>query len=200
MFYRVIKVIVKALYLVLFNIRFEGDPVYKPGEPLLICGNHYTMLDPVTIAVVYPGPIRFIGKTELSQGRFMKWLLTKLGVIFIDRKANDLGALRTSVAALRDGSTVGIFPEGTRVKSIDPANMKQGISLIALRAKTDVQCVHIEGRYGFRQKLVVSFKPVLRCSDYEALPAQEARLKMTADIFNRIYGTDFPADAFEKAE
>jgi len=200
MFYRVMKAIVKALYFILFNIRFEGEPCYTPGEPLMICANHYTMLDPVTIAVMYPGQIRFIGKAELSRNRFLRWFLTRLGIIFIDRKANDLRALRESMNALKDGAVVGIFPEGTRVKAIDPANIKQGVSLMALRAKTDIQCVRIRGEYGFRKRLVVEFKPPIHCADYEALPAQEARLQLTADIFNRIYDTDFPVEAFVRAD
>lgn len=181
-----------------FKFEVVNLPEIDPNKKLIVCANHFSMRDILAIATAYPYKLHFVAKKELKKLKIISWIFEKLGVIFIDRSANDIDAMRKIMAVLKEDQMIGIFPEGTRVKSIDPKNMKVGVGFISYRAKSDVLCAQIQTDYKFRKPLNVVFRDIIKYENYAEMEAKDARIKMAADIFNSIYQTNYSVEEFEK--
>ncbi|GMA15773.1 1-acyl-sn-glycerol-3-phosphate acyltransferase [Deinococcus metallilatus] len=121
------------------------EHVPPPGTPLIVAGNHRTNLDPFLIARSLPPGrhLQFMAKKELFVP-VIGHIIRAGGSFPVDRQANDLGAVRTSLRILQAGGTLGIFPEGTR----GGGEMQGGVALLALKGKAPVLPVGLsrEGR------------------------------------------------------
>jgi 1-acyl-sn-glycerol-3-phosphate acyltransferase len=84
-----------------------------PGHGLLVTCNHVSWLDIVALNAVQP--LRMVAKREIRTWPLIGPLATRAGTLYVDRER--LSALPDAVTALtealRSGSTVGVFPEGT---------------------------------------------------------------------------------------
>lgn len=193
--YSVLTFLVKIFLHLYYDYKVVNPPKKTPGR-LLICANHTSMRDPFVMAASVPFRMNFVGKKELARFGLISKFLKSLGVIYIDRQANDLETLRTIIKRLDEDIPVMIFPEGTRVETVDPKNMKMGTGFLALKANSDVLVATIESDYGFRKPLTVRFHPLLEVEDYVKLGPRKGRTQLSVDIFNTIYGTTFREDEF----
>ena len=92
----------------------RGDTRFAPqGVPVLVVSNHVSWLDVFALGAVQP--LRLVGKSEVREWALVGVLARRVGTLFIDRER--LSALPGTVAeladALRAGSAVAAFPEGT---------------------------------------------------------------------------------------
>lgn len=111
-----------------FGLRFEvyGQPRFTPsdgvahgrgsrptGPGVLVVSNHSSWLDVLALNAVQP--LRLVAKREIRDWTFVGALASRAGTIYVDRER--LLTLPTMIAeltgALRTGSAVGVFPEGT---------------------------------------------------------------------------------------
>jgi len=69
---------------------------------------------------------------------------------------------------LKEGKTLGIFPEGTRSRSGHMLPLLGGASLMALRAGVDVVPVYIDGNYKPFTKMIVRVGKPIDTSDLRA--------------------------------
>jgi 1-acyl-sn-glycerol-3-phosphate acyltransferase len=86
----------------------ENVPKTGPG---LLVSNHISHFDPPFLMAKFPRVVHFMADKPLVDlpifGRMLRW-----GHVFaIDRTKNDRGALKTTLARLKAGNLVGIFPE-----------------------------------------------------------------------------------------
>ncbi|MDN8940728.1 lysophospholipid acyltransferase family protein, partial [Staphylococcus aureus] len=79
--------------------------------------------DPVFLAIIFSSKIKFMGKKELFENKFLAVFLRSIGVFPIDREGRDLKSLKNSIKLLKDGKVLGIFPEGTRTHNINRKNV-----------------------------------------------------------------------------
>jgi 1-acyl-sn-glycerol-3-phosphate acyltransferase len=88
----------------------DGGSVVING---LIVANHVSFLDVLAIAAI--APARFVAKSEVLAAPAFGAVADRLGVIGIVRESlRELpGTVERVAAALRDGSAVAVFPEGT---------------------------------------------------------------------------------------
>ena len=164
--YQVLKVIVSPIYRLLFNVQVKGKENVPKEGGVLLCPNHISALDVISIGVVCPRQITCIAKKELFAIPVLGWLIKALGAVKIDRGGGDVGALKTAVKAIGDGKTVVIFPQGHRYPGVNIATtpVRGGAGLIAYHAKSDVipVCINIKkGKYGlFRKTEIIYGKPI----------------------------------------
>lgn len=124
----------------LYRIRIIGAE-NEPAEPgFIVASNHSSGTDPVLIGAAMKNQICFMGKKELFGIPIVGSFLKSLGGYPIDRKGNDIGALKTTVALLKSGKSIGIFPQGTRHPGVNPrgTEVKSGVALIASRSGADI--------------------------------------------------------------
>lgn len=196
MLYQILRFFLNIYLHVWFNMRVEGVPLAPAQTPMIICANHLSMRDIAVLACTYPEHLHFVAKQELSKNWFLRKLILHLGGVFIDREGNDLDAIRKIMENLKEKKKVAIFPEGTRVRQVNPKNMKTGVAFIAMRAKSNVLCVHIDTEYKFRKPLIVRYQPVLMVEAYQKEGLREGRKSLTKDIFNGIHDTQYALEDF----
>lgn len=130
---------------------------------VLTC-NHYSNLDVVILGVSLGKKIRYLAKKELFKNKFMGWYVKKLGGFPVDRENPDISAFKFGVNALKEGHVLGIFPEGTRNKGADDAelqDLKSGAITFASKTGTKIVPVMIYRRARFlRKNYIVIGEPI----------------------------------------
>lgn len=160
--YRFIAGLYWLIAKVLYGVRIEGRENIPTDVNCVMMGNHQTMFDPFLLAACVPDrEIRFMGKKELWENKVLAWLFNKVHGFPVDRGNMDMNAVRTALNVLKEGKTLGIFPEGTRSKVGHMLPLLGGASLMALRAGVVVVPVYIDGNFKPFTKMVVRVgKPI----------------------------------------
>jgi len=128
----------KCLRLLGVDLVEQGTP--RPGAKLLVA-NHISWLDILAINAVVPA--RFVSKSEVRRWPLFGWLATAAGTLYIQRERprDALRVMHQMAAALQEGQTLAVFPEGTTADghALLPfhANLLQG----AIATATPVQPV-----------------------------------------------------------
>ncbi|NLV88584.1 MAG: 1-acyl-sn-glycerol-3-phosphate acyltransferase [Tissierellia bacterium] len=187
-FYNFIKAIATAVFKIIYRINVYGKGNIPKQGNLIICSNHIHNFDPIIIALVYPRQISWMAKKQLFKYKIPAFFLSKLGAFPVDRDEADLSTFKKSLNVLKNHGVLGIFPEGTRVKTIDLENAKPGVGLIALRSKANVLPVFIEGNYKPFSRINVYFGGIIDLSQYhDKRVSKEDYLLVSKDILKSIY-------------
>ena len=132
----------------LFFMRYEGLEKIPKDTPCILMGNHQTILDPLVLALcARDREIHFMGKKELFEKPLLGKIFRMVHSFPVDRGNMDMNAVRTALGVLKDGDTLGIFPEGTRSRTGHMLPLLGGASMIALRSRCVILPVYIDGRY-----------------------------------------------------
>lgn len=161
---------VMALYVVLaklvFFMRFYGRENIPRDGNYIIMANHVCMLDALTLAMCnLRREIHFMGKKELFNNKFMAWVWTQVHAFPVDRGNMDMGAMRTAMKVLKEGETLGIFPEGTRSRTGEMLPLLSGASVLALRSGVPVIPVYIAGKYRPFRRMRIMVGPAVELTD-----------------------------------
>ena len=187
MFYNVVVAILRVLFFPFYRIRVHGKENIPQKPDIIVCANHWSNMDPLFLALSLPIKFNFMAKKELFEIPVLRNILKLAGVFPIDRQGNDLKALRHAIGLIKDNKTLGIFPEGTRVKKISRDNMHDGVGFIALKAKADILPIEIVTNYKLFSRVDIYVKSPISIENYSDLKNKEA-MKMICDlIFDDIY-------------
>ena len=190
---------------VLYFVKIEGKENIPKGRNCVMMGNHQHIFDPLMLALCVPDrEIHFMGKKELWNNKVLAWAFTKVHGFPVDRGNMDMGAIRTAMNVLKEGNTLGIFPEGTRSKTGHMLPLLGGAAMMALRSKCDVIPVYIDGNYKpFRRMVVRVGKPVemqdLLAGRVTKEACEELNHRIEAEFARLSGGKSLPAPA-EQAE
>jgi 1-acyl-sn-glycerol-3-phosphate acyltransferase len=103
-----------------------------PDEPCLIIANHQSTWETLAFLVLFPD-VAIIAKQELLTIPIFSWFLRKSPMILIDRESGSKAVRKMideSQAALAQGRSVLIFPEGSRKLASEPIEFKRGVELL----------------------------------------------------------------------
>ena len=125
-----------------------GKEHLDPKRPTIYICNHQSTLDaPVLFKSLWPVPFRYVSKHTLKYVPVTGWYLIAGGYIFINR-SNRRAAVQTLDAAalrIRAGTSIVVFPEGTRSETGAILPFKKGPFALAVKAKVAICPVTIEG-------------------------------------------------------
>jgi 1-acyl-sn-glycerol-3-phosphate acyltransferase len=94
-------------------VRIHGrDQVPRKG-PVIYIGNHIGIMDGPLMVIFARQAVHALTKVEMFTGRLGR-LLRGAGQVPLDRFNPDPAAVKTCLRVLRDGHSVGVFPEGRR--------------------------------------------------------------------------------------
>jgi 1-acyl-sn-glycerol-3-phosphate acyltransferase len=99
-------------------------------EPALYAAKHQSMFETVELALMLDGPA-IVMKAELARIPVWGWATKRYGVIAINRAGSATAMrqmMREAQAALADGRSVLLFPEGTRVRPGEQPALKAGFA------------------------------------------------------------------------
>ncbi len=117
------------------------------AAPFIVIGNHNSWLDPIAMCYrIHGQQLRFLGKKELVKTKLGRVILEDLGIIAVDRHNSDMEAMRSCLRVLRDGQSLGIFPEGTRHHEGVMQQIESGTAMIAMRSRVPVIPVYFDGK------------------------------------------------------
>lgn len=132
----------RVLALLMFTrFKIEGKEHLNFDGPCVVCINHQSYMDIIYMYPVIPHYFKFIGKKELRS-----WLMIgpffKKGMDISVNRANAMEARKSldeAMAALREGISVAIFPEGEiPVDTPQLKRFKNGAFKMALETQTAV--------------------------------------------------------------
>lgn len=170
MFYTAGLKILGFLARFLFRIRIEGAERVPKTGPVLLLSNHRSVCDPLFLAMGCCRKIRYMAKAELFEehGRLARRLLFGLGAFPVKRGTGDLKSLREALALLKNGSVVGIFPQGKCAPDSELFHAMPGAAFLALRSGAAIlpACIRCEGRVRPGKRVWVRFgEPLFFLSD-----------------------------------
>jgi 1-acyl-sn-glycerol-3-phosphate acyltransferase len=123
---------------------YGRERVPKTGG-LVYAVNHMHWIDIPLVGVLSPRNIDFVAKVEAVRvpgvGRFLEWH----GTIAVRRGESDRVAVRKMLESARNGRVVGLFVEGTRLKTGRPGTAQPGAAMVAIQAGVPVIPMAIYG-------------------------------------------------------
>lgn len=153
------------------NFEVRGrENVPAEGAAIVAC-NHVFDLDSQYLGVaLLPRHIHYMAKQELLQKPVVGTLLKKMHVYPVNRDNPGPGFIKHTLAILKQGGLVGIFPEGTR--SVGGGALKSGAVRIALKAGVPIIPTWYAGPTQWklllrRPKATISFGPMIRLDQYK---------------------------------
>lgn len=161
-FFKKLHFFERVLYRRLFPYRLHGCLKKYEQGPLIIVGNHYSVLDVIYPCLITDRPIHFMAKSELWDGKLMRWFTTKCECIPVKRDGSDVQAVKTAIRYLKNGEVVNIFPEGTRNRSYDDfLPFKSGAAALSIKTRTPIlPVVQIKKVKMFKKTDVVYGEPI----------------------------------------
>lgn len=112
---------------IFYPTKVVGRKNLPKEKPVIYTCNHYTLKDPVLLAIYLRKRIRFLAKKELFSCFLSRWFLKGLGAYPVDRGKADRHAMKFCLDTLHKKRILGIFPEGTRAKGADGTEMIDGV-------------------------------------------------------------------------
>ena len=186
MFYRFARFLMKIVFKIRYKLVVHGN-TNLPETPLVICANHINLWDPILLAIIFDRPIRFMAKKELFENKILGFLLYKFGAFPVDRENVNVKTIKDAIKLVKNNEVLGIFPEGTRVKTVSEENMKTGVAMIASRADADVIPVFIKSDYKFRSTVEVFIREKIAISNFDDVSKDIKNKEITKAIYKNIY-------------
>ena len=144
-FYRFARAVVLSVCKVVFRVRVVGADRVPTSGAYIVAPSHRSIFDIPFAAFITRGPIRFLAKDDLFANPLAAKFLDALGAVKVERGTADRGALRVLEAALREGSPVAIFPEGTRKQGAEIAELFDGAAFLSVKLGVPIVPVGIGG-------------------------------------------------------
>ena len=114
-------------WLVGIHTRVEGAP---SPQPALYAAKHQAMFETLELALMLDAPV-LVMKAELARIPIWGWATRRYGVIVVDRAGAGQTMrqmMREARAALDEGRSIVIFPEGTRVRPGESPPLRAGFA------------------------------------------------------------------------
>ncbi len=127
-------------------VGLEGVAV---DRPFVIASNHQSWFDIFLLAAALPGSLRFVAKKELARVPLLGRAMRHAGHIFIDRQNRQaaFGAYDEAAAAIREGISAVVFPEGTRSRTGELLPFKKGPFVLAIAAGVPLVPAYCAGTF-----------------------------------------------------
>lgn len=185
----VVYKLLMPIYGIFYRLRYRPTIIGSENIPkkgaFIICGNHKHTRDQMNVMIVTRRIIHYMAKEEYFEGNFA-WFFRLAGCIKVDRRIHDEEAKRIALNYLNNGKAVGIFPEGTRNKTlgtpeeVDLLPFKYGAVSLAKKSNALIVPFGISGEYtGKKGNLVCRIGKPFSVSDMEL---EDANKKLREEI------------------
>lgn len=130
-----------------YMVDLEGVEHVDASRAYVIVSNHQSLFDIVMLLGLLPIQFRFVSRKEIFRIPFLGWAMRFARYIELDRTRlrDAMATLSKSTSVLSDGTSVVVFPEGTRSKDGRIQRFRKGPFQLALNARVPVLPVTIVG-------------------------------------------------------
>jgi 1-acyl-sn-glycerol-3-phosphate acyltransferase len=132
-----------------------------PDGPVVFASNHESALDIWVHLATLPRSFRFIAKKELFELPIFGWYMRIGGHVPVDRhnRTQAVASLRHAAELVRGGTSVVVYPEGTRSRDGRIHPFKKGPFVVALEAGVPIVPVAISGTGAITPKAAIAVYP-----------------------------------------
>jgi 1-acyl-sn-glycerol-3-phosphate acyltransferase len=143
------------------KIEVQGQGHIPGGKPVVFACNHASQFDILIMHEALPVQFRFVVKKELFEIPLFGFALHHAGYIPIDRSGGKaaLHSVQEAAERVKKGTSVVIFPEGTRSPYGRLMPFKMGGILIAIKAGCPIVPVAISGSHKVLPKGSIRVRP-----------------------------------------
>jgi 1-acyl-sn-glycerol-3-phosphate acyltransferase len=175
------------------RVRVEGRENIDPSQTYIFVGNHASQTDIWTFQGYIPHDFRWIAKKELFTIPIFGAAMRAVGFISIDRSRGRqaVKSLNDAAARIGEGTSVLIFPEGTRSPDGHLHPFKTGAIMLAIKAGVPVVPVGFNRTYQVLPKgrllarggdVVLRIGHPLPTKDFKAKDKQALALKLQQQV------------------
>jgi 1-acyl-sn-glycerol-3-phosphate acyltransferase len=131
----------------LIRVEVHCSPELEPGKSYVFLANHQSLFDIPVLLATSPGQIRMMAKRSLFQIPIFGWALKVGGFISVDRadRSTATQSFSSAFARLREGTSILLFPEGTRSLDDTLLPFQRGGFLLAMKSGLPIVPVGIRG-------------------------------------------------------
>lgn len=175
------------------RVRVEGQENLEPSRTYIFVGNHTSQTDIWTFQGYIPHDFRWIAKKELFAIPIFGAAMRAVDFISIDRSRGRqaVKSLNNAANRIAEGTSVLIFPEGTRSPDGHLQPFKTGAIMLAIKAGVPVVPVGFNGARQVLPKgslvarggdVVLRIGTPLPTSDFNVKDKQELALKVQQQV------------------
>ncbi|WEK55669.1 MAG: lysophospholipid acyltransferase family protein [Candidatus Cohnella colombiensis] len=184
MLYRFCRTLARIIFYLLYRLEARGIENIPRDGAVILCSNHKSLQDPITLGVWVPRMVHYMAKAELFKIPLLGPLIKGVGAFPVKRGGVSKEAIRTAIHLLEEGKVMGIFPEGTRNETVGMG--KRGAVTMGIRAKATVVPVSIIGEYRIFRKMVVVYGKPIDLKPYAEIGTAESTEEATELIMSKI--------------
>ncbi len=132
-----------------------------PSGPAIFVSNHESALDIWAVVAAIPRSVRFVAKRELFRIPIFGWYLAMGGHVKVDRQNHGRAVASLAAAArkVRAGTSLIVFPEGTRSRDGRVHPFKKGPFVIASQAAVPLVPIAVVGSGDITPKRRIEVRP-----------------------------------------
>lgn len=112
---------------------------------LIVASNHVSFWDPPLVGAALPRELHFLAKEELFRPPLFGALIRAYNAIPIRRGVADLSGMARAIEVLRQGGSLLMFPEGSRMRDGELHPARPGVGMLAVNADVPILPVFISG-------------------------------------------------------
>ncbi len=143
------------------RIVIHGKDKIEKGRTYIVMSNHQSLFDVLALIGKLPLQIRWIIKSELRKVPVFGYAAERAGHIYVDRKRREDAylSLDTAVRKIKEGTSVVIFPEGTRSRDGRLLKFRYGGAIMAIKSGVPILPVTVNGGRFVLPRDTLSLKP-----------------------------------------
>lgn len=127
------------------NVRVEGLHRVPRGQPFLFISNHQSFYDIPVLFWYVPYQLRIIAKESLGSFPFIGWHLRRTGHVLVRRDNPGPQVFRQLGEMMKSGTSLVVFPEGTRSPDGRVRTFRTGIFRLAIESGYAIVPIAIRG-------------------------------------------------------
>lgn len=203
-----------SAYTRIFSIRSKiSKDVKDLKAPYLLLSNHIGTWDPFVVGYFLDKPIHFVSSDAVFRDRFMRFLLTRMGVIPKKKNVKDTKVIRTMLSVIENDNCIGLFPEASRSWTGRTMHIDAATAKLVKLLKVPVVCAKMKGMQLFNPRWGTRLRMTRVIIDYKVSLTKEEVLEMNESeireiIRNSLYHNEVEYQriqqnkiySFEKAE
>jgi 1-acyl-sn-glycerol-3-phosphate acyltransferase len=157
---RFLRTIIRFLLWLLADTSISGMENIPASGACILTINHLGILDAplVFILLKRDDATGLVGLTH-KRNPILRWLVTRLDGIWIDRENPDIHALKEARSYLKKGWILGIAPEGTRSDTHALIEGKSGVAFLADKLQPVIVPIGISGTEGGLKRMFTFQNP-----------------------------------------